>query len=179
MRPLLWSYPDDPAVAEMTTQWFDGEHMMAAPVLSQDNISSVYLPAGHGARDLSALVANYSRCKSISRLLAASPLLYPSIRYVWLDARCLLVAPSLTLVPCVLRPNTEGHGTSSTAPPHTLVQPPLQTTTLHWTAPQCLSGPVGLSHWVRLSNTSACCRAALWRCKYIQAQTARCSSSSV
>jgi len=46
MRPLLWSYPDDPVVAEMTTQWFDGEHLMAAPVLNQDNVSDVYLPAG-------------------------------------------------------------------------------------------------------------------------------------
>ena len=46
MRPLLWSYPDDDAVSEMTTQWFDGPNLMAAPVLSQDNSSSVYLPAG-------------------------------------------------------------------------------------------------------------------------------------
>ena len=46
MRPLLWAYPNDTTVAEMTSQWFDGEHVMVAPVLSQDNTRNVYLPRG-------------------------------------------------------------------------------------------------------------------------------------
>lgn len=45
-RPLLWSYPDDPVVAEMTQQWFDGPDVMIAPVLNDQNSSAVYLPAG-------------------------------------------------------------------------------------------------------------------------------------
>lgn len=44
MRPLFWEYPNDSKAATITTQWFDGEHLMPAPVISQDNTSSVYLP---------------------------------------------------------------------------------------------------------------------------------------
>merc|ERR1719473_1387067 len=44
MRPLLWYFPSDPKVAEMTFQWMDGDKLMAAPVLQQDNSTSVYLP---------------------------------------------------------------------------------------------------------------------------------------
>ena len=46
MRPLLWEYPDDPSVAEMTSQWFDGQDIMAAPVLAEGNATNVYLPKG-------------------------------------------------------------------------------------------------------------------------------------
>lgn len=46
MRPLLWTFPDDDKVAEMTTQWLDGPKLMAAPVLNENNSTTVYLPTG-------------------------------------------------------------------------------------------------------------------------------------
>lgn len=46
MRPLLWEYNDDPACADLTSQWMDGPSILAAPVLQQDNAKSVYLPSG-------------------------------------------------------------------------------------------------------------------------------------
>ena len=46
MRPLLMEFPDDATVLELTTQWMDGDKLMVAPVIKQDNTSSVYFPAG-------------------------------------------------------------------------------------------------------------------------------------
>jgi alpha-glucosidase len=46
MRTMLMEFPDDPAVAEMTTEWMFGESILVAPVMSADNTSSPYLPAG-------------------------------------------------------------------------------------------------------------------------------------
>ena len=40
-------FPDDATVLELTTQWMDGDKLMVAPVIKQDNIS-VYFPAAHG-----------------------------------------------------------------------------------------------------------------------------------
>jgi hypothetical protein len=45
MRPLLWAYPDDPIVAEMTSQWFDGEHLMAARHLFSPGICLRTVPS--------------------------------------------------------------------------------------------------------------------------------------
>ena len=39
-------FPDDATVSELTTQWMDGDKLMVAPVIKQDNTSSVYFPAG-------------------------------------------------------------------------------------------------------------------------------------
>ena len=46
MRPLLMEFPTDAAVSELTSQWMDGDHLMVAPVTSQDNASRVYFPEG-------------------------------------------------------------------------------------------------------------------------------------
>lgn len=46
MRPLAMAYPDDPQVANLTSQWLMGEGLMPAPILSQTNQRSVYFPAG-------------------------------------------------------------------------------------------------------------------------------------
>jgi alpha-glucosidase len=46
VRALLMEFPDDSAVAEMTTEWMFGESVLVAPVLSEDNSTKPYLPAG-------------------------------------------------------------------------------------------------------------------------------------
>jgi len=45
MRTLAAAYPNDTAVAELTNEWLDGE-LLVAPILSEDNTYSTYLPAG-------------------------------------------------------------------------------------------------------------------------------------
>jgi len=44
MRPLAMAYPDDPQVANLTSQWLIGDGLMAAPILTQTNQRSVYFP---------------------------------------------------------------------------------------------------------------------------------------
>ncbi len=45
MRPMLMAYPQDPNVADMSDQWFMGDGLLAAPILTQTNQRPVYLPA--------------------------------------------------------------------------------------------------------------------------------------
>lgn len=45
-RPLLFDFPEDSNVDDFTDQWMDGDSLMVAPVMNQDNSSNVYLPAG-------------------------------------------------------------------------------------------------------------------------------------
>ena len=49
MRPLLLHYEDDATASALTSQWLDGEKLLVAPVLAQDNTTSAYLPGGSGA----------------------------------------------------------------------------------------------------------------------------------
>ncbi len=46
MRPLAMAYPEDPQVANVTSQWLMGDSLMPAPILSQTNQRSVYFPRG-------------------------------------------------------------------------------------------------------------------------------------
>jgi len=46
MRPMLMEFPEDQAVADLTTQWMVGDSMLVAPIISEDNSSAVYLPEG-------------------------------------------------------------------------------------------------------------------------------------
>jgi alpha-glucosidase len=46
MRPLAMEFPDDPQVANMTSQWLMGNGLMPAPILTADNQRSVYFPKG-------------------------------------------------------------------------------------------------------------------------------------
>jgi alpha-glucosidase len=46
MRPLAMAYPEDPQVANLTSQWLMGDGLMPAPILSQTNHRSVYFPTG-------------------------------------------------------------------------------------------------------------------------------------
>lgn len=43
---MAMHFPSDPAVQEMTLQWMVGPSLLVAPCLSEDNSTSVYLPAG-------------------------------------------------------------------------------------------------------------------------------------
>jgi alpha-glucosidase len=45
-RPLVLAFPSDPSVADMTSEWLLGEGLLVAPVMSSDNTTSPYLPAG-------------------------------------------------------------------------------------------------------------------------------------
>ena len=46
MRPLVMEFPQDPNVANMSDQWFMGDGLMVAPIITESNQRSVYLPAG-------------------------------------------------------------------------------------------------------------------------------------
>jgi alpha-glucosidase len=46
MRPLAMEFPDDPQVANMTSQWLMGQGLMPAPILTANNQRSVYFPKG-------------------------------------------------------------------------------------------------------------------------------------
>lgn len=46
MRPLIMNYPDDESVLEMTSEWLDGDGLLVAPIMNENNASTVYLPAG-------------------------------------------------------------------------------------------------------------------------------------
>jgi len=46
MRPLAMEFPDDPQVANLTSQWLMGQGLMAAPILTEKNRRSVYFPKG-------------------------------------------------------------------------------------------------------------------------------------
>eukprot|EP00049_Salpingoeca_infusionum_P005768 m.96641 g.96641 ORF g.96641 m.96641 type:complete len:838 (+) comp13076_c0_seq1:67-2580(+) len=45
-RPMYFDYPNDESLQETTTQWMDGDSLLVAPVMNQDNSSNVYLPNG-------------------------------------------------------------------------------------------------------------------------------------
>ena len=44
MRPLAMEFPDDPQVADLSTQWLMGPGLMAAPILNAGGTRTVYLP---------------------------------------------------------------------------------------------------------------------------------------
>ena len=45
-RQMAIEFPSDPACATLTSQWLLGPSLLVAPVLSEDNTTSAYLPAG-------------------------------------------------------------------------------------------------------------------------------------
>ncbi len=45
MRPMTMEFPNDPAVADLTSQWLMGANLLAAPILRSGFRRSVYLPA--------------------------------------------------------------------------------------------------------------------------------------
>jgi alpha-glucosidase len=45
IRPLVMDFPDDPSVSSVTSEWMDGE-ILVAPVLDQKSARNVHLPEG-------------------------------------------------------------------------------------------------------------------------------------
>jgi alpha-glucosidase len=45
MRPLAAEFPEDETALPISTQWFDGD-LLVAPILSEDNNKQIYLPKG-------------------------------------------------------------------------------------------------------------------------------------
>lgn len=46
MRPMVFDWPDDPSTYGIADQYLLGEHLLVAPVLTEDDRRRVYLPAG-------------------------------------------------------------------------------------------------------------------------------------
>ncbi len=46
MRPIAMEYPNDPRCADLTDEWLLGNSLLAAPILTEQNERTVYLPAG-------------------------------------------------------------------------------------------------------------------------------------
>ena len=50
MRPMLMDYPEDETASSITTQWMDGDSLLAAPIVTStdgkttDNTREVYFP---------------------------------------------------------------------------------------------------------------------------------------
>ena len=45
MRPLAMEFPNDPHCADLADEWLLGDSLLAAPILTEQNERSVYLPA--------------------------------------------------------------------------------------------------------------------------------------
>jgi alpha-D-xyloside xylohydrolase len=46
LRPMVFEYPDDPAVAQMDMQYMLGSSLLVAPIFSEDGHADYYLPEG-------------------------------------------------------------------------------------------------------------------------------------
>ena len=46
MRPMAMAFPNDPACADLTSQWMLGDGLMAAPILTPGSTRTVHLPSG-------------------------------------------------------------------------------------------------------------------------------------
>lgn len=46
MRPMVFEYTEDPAVAYLDTQYMLGESLLVSPIFREDGVSEYYLPAG-------------------------------------------------------------------------------------------------------------------------------------
>ena len=46
MRPMVFEYMNDPAVAYLDSQYMLGDALLAAPILREDSVCQYYLPKG-------------------------------------------------------------------------------------------------------------------------------------
>jgi alpha-D-xyloside xylohydrolase len=46
IAPLLFDYPDDPAVWSIDTQYLFGRDMLVAPIMNEEGVRNIYLPKG-------------------------------------------------------------------------------------------------------------------------------------
>ncbi|HXB58507.1 MAG TPA: TIM-barrel domain-containing protein [Candidatus Acidoferrales bacterium] len=44
MRPLAMEFPDDPQCANLSDEWMMGSSLLAAPILTRENLRTIYLP---------------------------------------------------------------------------------------------------------------------------------------
>jgi alpha-D-xyloside xylohydrolase len=56
MRAMLLEFPDDPACHTLDRQYMLGEHLLVAPVFSEDGAVSYYVPAGRWTHFLTGAV---------------------------------------------------------------------------------------------------------------------------
>ena len=61
MRPMVFEYTEDPAVAYLDTQYMLGESLLVSPVFREDGVSEYYLPAGKWTHLLSGEVRDGGR----------------------------------------------------------------------------------------------------------------------
>jgi hypothetical protein len=92
MRTLAAAYPNDTAVAELTNEWLDGE-LLVAPILSEDNTYSTYLPAG-----------TWFRLNSVRDKRRAATVMRHIVRSVRLCCALSAVPPSRRPAVCRARP---------------------------------------------------------------------------
>jgi len=75
LRPLVWEFPDDPAVANLGDEAMLGPYVLAAPVVEQGATSrSVYLPAGRWYELHSGAIYDGPTTITASLSIAALPL---------------------------------------------------------------------------------------------------------
>ena len=61
MRPMVFEYTEDPAVAYLDTQYMLGESLLVSPIFREDGVSEYYLPAGKWTHLLSGEVRDGGR----------------------------------------------------------------------------------------------------------------------
>ncbi len=74
MRPLLMEFPDDPRVADLTSQWLMGRGLMVAPMLTNKPTRVVYFPAGTWYKFETAKTIQGPSQESVSPALAQIPI---------------------------------------------------------------------------------------------------------
>jgi len=75
LRPLVWEFPDDPAVADLGDQAMLGPFVLAAPILAPGATTrAVYLPAGRWFELHSGAIYDGPATLEVSTSLAALPL---------------------------------------------------------------------------------------------------------
>ena len=61
MRPMVFEYTEDPAVAYLDTQYMLGESLLVSPIFREDGVSEYYLPTGKWTHLLSGEVRDGGR----------------------------------------------------------------------------------------------------------------------
>jgi alpha-glucosidase len=75
LRPLVWEFPDDPAVADLGDEAMIGPYILAAPIMQEGAMSrSVYLPAGRWYELHSDAIIDGPTTIDVPVTLAALPL---------------------------------------------------------------------------------------------------------
>jgi alpha-D-xyloside xylohydrolase len=87
MRPMLFGFPDDPAVTHLDRQYLLGNDLLVAPVFSEAGDTSYYVPAGRWTRYLTGEVVEGPGWVSETHGFASVPLLVRPDSVVAVGAR--------------------------------------------------------------------------------------------